>query len=69
MHSSHMQVLHCFEAFKNSFMEFVSSEQHGHADNGIQILMQDLKKIKDLFRELGMCAIVSVMDAVEASQD
>ena len=66
MQSSHMQVLNCFEAFENSFMEFVSSEQHSFADNGIQILMQDLKKIKDLFRELGMFAIVSVMDAVEA---
>ena len=41
MQSSHMQVLNCFEAFENSFMEFVSSEQHSFADNGIQILMQD----------------------------
>lgn len=64
-----MQVLHCFEAFQNSFIEFVKSEHSDQADNGIYILMQDLKRIKNLFRGLGMCAIVSVMDAVEANNN
>ena len=66
MQSSHMQVLSSFEEFENSFLEYVSADHQHCVDNGIQLLMQHLKKIKDLFRELGMFAIVSVMDAVEA---
>ena len=64
MQNAQLQFLNCFSDFQKSFLEYINCE-YNSIDNGVENLMQSLKKIKDLFQELGLVSIVSVMDAIE----